>query len=68
MAAKTYNIVASTDDPRLILLAIEELEHRAHRLGLHVGARGLNRAKNAIGWEMAGNIEQAGRALLRDEL
>ena len=44
---------------------LQNLESRAHRLGLHVTARGVNRAKNALGWEMAGEIEQAGEALKR---
>ncbi len=42
---------------------IEEIEQRAHRLGLHVTARGLNNAKNALGWEMAGDLLAAGKAV-----
>jgi hypothetical protein len=43
-------------------LEIEELEQRAHRLGMRVTARALNQAKNALGWERAGNILAAGKA------
>lgn len=45
---------------------IQELETRAHGLGMHVTAHALNRAKNALGWELAGDVEQAGKAA-RDE-
>ncbi len=41
---------------------IQELESRAHDLGMHVTAHALNRAKNALGWEISGNVEQAGKA------
>jgi hypothetical protein len=49
-----------------LLAAIDAAERQAHRDGFHVTAHALNRAKNACGWEIAGNIEQAGRAA-RDE-
>lgn len=49
-----------------LLAHIEAAEHQAHRDGFHVTAHALNRAKNACGWEIAGNVEQAGRAA-RDE-
>lgn len=38
------------------------LELHAGRLGMHVTARALNQARNALGWEMAGDILAAGRA------
>lgn len=41
---------------------VEELEQRAHHLGMHVTARALNNAKNALGWEMAGDLISAGKA------
>lgn len=41
-------------------------EQRAHKCGALVTAHVLNRAKNALGWEIAGDVEQAGRAS-RDE-
>jgi hypothetical protein len=41
---------------------VQEIEDRARALGLHVTAHAINRAKNALGWEIAGNIEQAGKA------
>lgn len=50
------------DTNSLIVREIEELEQLCHRRGLHVTARALNRAKNALGWELAGNVEEAGRA------
>lgn len=41
---------------------IEELEQRTHRLGMIITARALNNAKNALGWEMAGERLAAGKA------
>lgn len=41
---------------------IQALESFARARGLHVTAHALNRAKNALGWELSGNIEQAGKA------
>lgn len=41
---------------------IQALESYAHARGLHVTAHALNRAKNALGWELAGNVEEAGKA------
>lgn len=45
---------------------IQNAETQAHRDGFHVTAHALNRAKNALGYEMAGDVLQAGRAS-RDE-
>lgn len=45
---------------------LQELEHRSYGCGLYVTAHALNRAKNAAGWETAGDVEQAGKAS-RDE-
>lgn len=45
-----------------LLAHIEAAEQQAHRDGFHVTAQALNRAKNACGWEIAGNVEQAGKA------
>lgn len=42
---------------------IQALETKAHKLGMVITARGLNHAKNAAGWEMAGNVLRAGAAL-----
>lgn len=47
---------------RQLIQDIQTLESFAHARGLHVTAHALNRAKNALGWELAGNIEQAGKA------
>lgn len=41
---------------------VEALEQRARYLGAHVTAHALNRAKNALSWEIASDVEQAGRA------
>lgn len=49
-----------------LLRYIEAAERQAHADGFHVTAHALNRAKNALGWEMAGDVEQASRAS-RDE-
>jgi len=45
-----------------LLKQIEQCEQKAHRLGMHVTGYSLNRAKNAAGWEAAGNVEQAAKA------
>lgn len=62
MTAKTYVLKAATDDPQTLLQDLTALEMRANRLGLFPAARALNNAKNAIGWQMAGNIEKADEA------
>lgn len=41
---------------------LQEIESRAHHFGMHVTAHALNRAKNALGWEMAGDVEKAAKA------
>lgn len=41
---------------------IESLEREANRIGALVTARALKQAKNALGWEVAGNILAAGKA------
>lgn len=41
---------------------IETLEQLAGSQGFHVTARALNQAKNAFGWELAGDILAAGKA------
>lgn len=62
MPAKTYLLKAATDDPQLLLRDVLALEMRANALGLFPAARALNNAKNAIGWQLAGNIEKADEA------
>jgi DhnA family fructose-bisphosphate aldolase class Ia len=72
-AMMTKKRVLSADDKVAINRAgqqnmiqeIQEIESRAHALGMHVTAHALNRAKNALGWEIAGDAEQAGKAALR---
>lgn len=49
-----------------LLAHIEAAEQQAHRDGFHITGHALNRAKNACGWEIAGDVERAGKAS-RDE-
>lgn len=51
---------------RNLLAEIGRCEQRAHKCGALVTAHALNRAKNSLGWEIAGDVEQAGRSS-RDE-
>lgn len=46
----------------ILLSDIQALESRAHRLGMTVTGHALNNAKNAAGWELAGETEFAGMA------
>lgn len=48
-----------------LLQEIERLERQAFTIGSHITGHALNRAKNALGWEMAGDIEQAAEAARR---
>lgn len=59
---QTYLVVATTDEAQLLLSDIEAVELRANALGLYPAARALNNAKNAAGWQIAGNIAEADRA------
>lgn len=45
-----------------LLADIQRLENMAHSLKMTITARGLNQAKNALGWEMAGCTKQAAKA------
>lgn len=62
MPVKTYIVKAASDDPHTLLRDLLALEMRANALGLFPAARALNNAKNAIGWQLAGNIAQADAA------
>ena len=62
---KTYIISANTDDPQMLLRDLTALEMRANAMGLFPAARALNNAKNAIGWQTAGNIAEADAAATR---
>jgi hypothetical protein len=62
MPVKTYLLKAAADDPQTLLHDLTAIEMRANALGLFPAARALNNAKNAIGWQLAGNIEQADKA------
>lgn len=44
---------------RALIAKIQECETEAHALDLHVAGHTLNNAKNACGWEAAGNVEVA---------
>lgn len=59
---KTYLLKAAADDPQTLLRDLLALEMRANALGLFPAARALNNAKNAIGWQISGNIEEADKA------
>lgn len=58
---RAINIAAT----RNLISEIQEIESRAHALGMHVTGHALNRARNALGWELAGDTEQAGKAAKR---
>lgn len=60
--SRTYVIKAANDDPQTLLRDLLALEMRANALGLFPAARALNNAKNAIGWQIAGNIDEADKA------
>lgn len=47
---------------RSVIAQIEALEHVAYERGLLITARALNQAKNACGWEIAGNAGLAAKA------
>lgn len=46
----------------MLLGDIQALESRAHRLGMTITGHALNNAKNAAGWELAGETALAGKA------
>ncbi len=50
------------NDMTLLAEEIQKLEMRAHQIGATVTGHALNNAKNALGWEMAGDPELAGMA------
>jgi 3-hydroxy-3-methylglutaryl CoA synthase len=66
-ATKTYVIESATDDPQALLRDLTALEMRANAMGLFPAARAMNNAKNAIGWQIAGDIAQADAASTRRE-
>ena len=51
---------------KALLATLEAAEQTAHRNGFHVTAHAINRAKNALGWELAGNQREAAKASLDD--
>jgi hypothetical protein len=42
----------------MLILDIQALESRAHRLGMHLAAKALNESVNKAGWELAEQIER----------
>lgn len=50
-------------DRQRLIQQIEALEQRAHELKMPIAARGLNNAKNTAGWELAGDVDGAAKAL-----
>ena len=56
------------DDADKLVLELQAMQTRAAACGLHVTRRALNRAMNAAGWEIAGNIEMAGKSMQDDNL
>ena len=55
-------VKVNRDEADKIVLELQTLRSRAHGCGLHVTAHTLHRAMNAAGWEIAGDVEQAGVA------
>ena len=56
------------DDADKLVLELQAMQTRARACGLYVTARGLNRAMNAAGWEIAGDIIKAGEAMVSDHV
>lgn len=52
-----------TRERESLVEAIAALENRAMACGMYVTGRGLNRAKNAWGWEIQGNTNMAACAI-----
>lgn len=59
---KTYLNTISRPKIDELILEIDALERKANSLGLYPAARALNNAKNAAGWQLAGNLEKANDA------
>lgn len=55
-------------DADKLVLELQSMQTRAAACGLHVTRRALNRAMNAAGWEIAGNIEKAAEAMQGDHV
>lgn len=62
---KTYVQNVPGDDPQALLRDLIAMEMRANAMGLFPASRALNNAKNAIGWQIAGNIVEADKASTR---
>lgn len=59
---KTYLTKGQAEDAARLITDINALEIRANELHLFPCARALNNAKNAAGWQLAGDIEAAAEA------
>ena len=46
-------------DAKDLITILEEAENKARRAGLFISMRAINAAKNALGWEYAGNTDMA---------
>lgn len=51
------------DSPQRLVLDIQALQMRAHKLGLHITGRAINNAMNVCGWEQAGDADAASKAM-----
>ena len=54
---------AYTETRQQLLADLQDIEDRAHREGMTLTAKGINRAKNAAGWEITGDSDSARKAL-----
>lgn len=60
--SKADGVAITNSARRQLLSELQEMEQRAHDLGMTITGHALNNAKNAAGWEMAGNSNAAGLA------
>ncbi len=56
--------IPQSADTAALVNDIQALESRAQKLGMYITARGLNNAKNAFGWELAGDVARAANAAI----
>lgn len=56
------NATQRLTDMQSLCADIDACQREAFRLGLQVTGHALNNAKNASGWEMTGDIENAAKA------
>lgn len=51
------------DTPKRLIADIQQLEDRAHKLGMTATAQTLNRAGNVTGWWLGGNQDMEIKAM-----